>query len=238
MSDSQTVTIPAAEHAATAETRPVRLLRALAQNPEPLSAPALASLPSEPGRRRRLLASYDRALRRHEQAGRVERAGRVPKDAAAPPSSGASPPQAAHGSTTTTKQQPAPRPPPPHKHNAKPNRHSARPPNGTRHWTRPAPPSTARLRGPAANAPLTSYESSAAPSTRSAPSSVSAKSESARTSSGTPRCTRRTQTPRRPKPRKRLSPATRASCNPGGLAIPVIDAVAFSQLRNGGPARG
>ena len=50
MSDTQTVTIPAAHHAATAETRPARLLRALAQNPEPLSAPALASLLAEPGR--------------------------------------------------------------------------------------------------------------------------------------------------------------------------------------------
>ena len=79
MSDSQTVTIPAAEHAATAETRPARLLRALAQNPEPLSAPVLASLLAEPGRRRRLLATYDRILHRHEQAGHVERAGRVPK---------------------------------------------------------------------------------------------------------------------------------------------------------------
>ena len=69
MSDSQTVTIPAAEHAATAETRPARLLRALAQNPEPLSAPALASLLAEPpGQRRRLLASYDRALHRHKPA--------------------------------------------------------------------------------------------------------------------------------------------------------------------------
>jgi hypothetical protein len=79
MSDSQTVTIPAAEHAAQAETRPARLLRALAQNPEPLSTPALAGLLAEPGRRRRLLASYDRVLYRHEQAGHVERAGRVPK---------------------------------------------------------------------------------------------------------------------------------------------------------------
>src|SRR5271169_6756517 len=79
MSDSQTVTIPAAEHAATAETRPARLLRALAQNPEPLSTPALASLLAEPGRRRRLLASYDHILHRHEQAGHVERAGRVRK---------------------------------------------------------------------------------------------------------------------------------------------------------------
>jgi predicted ArsR family transcriptional regulator len=75
MSDSQTVTIPAAEHAATAESRPARLLRALAQNTEPLSTPALASLLAEPGQRRRLLASYDRALRRHEQAGHVEQAG-------------------------------------------------------------------------------------------------------------------------------------------------------------------
>ena len=75
MSDSQTVTIPAAEHAATAETRPARLLRALAQNPEPLSTPALASLLAEPGQRRRLLPAYDRALRQHEQAGHVEQAG-------------------------------------------------------------------------------------------------------------------------------------------------------------------
>ena len=76
MSDSQTVTIPAAGHAATAETRPARLLRALAQNPEPLSTPALASLLAEPGRRRRLLSAYDHTLRRHEKAGHVERAGR------------------------------------------------------------------------------------------------------------------------------------------------------------------
>jgi hypothetical protein len=79
MSDSQTVTVPAADHAATAETRPARLLRALARNPEPLSAPALARLLAEPGQRLRLLMSYDRALRRHEQAGHVERAGRVRK---------------------------------------------------------------------------------------------------------------------------------------------------------------
>jgi hypothetical protein len=80
MSGNQTVTIPAAEHAAPAETRPARLLRALAQNPEPLSTPALASLLAEPGRRRRLLlSSYDRALRRHEQAGHVEQAGRERK---------------------------------------------------------------------------------------------------------------------------------------------------------------
>ena len=76
MSDSQTVTIPAADHAATAETRPARLLRALAQNPEPLSAPALAGLLAEPGRRWRLLSAYDHTLRRHEHAGHVERAGR------------------------------------------------------------------------------------------------------------------------------------------------------------------
>jgi hypothetical protein len=75
MSDSQTVTIPAAQHAATAETRPARLLKALAQNPEPLSTPALASLLAEPGQRRRLLASYDQILRRQEQAGHVEQAG-------------------------------------------------------------------------------------------------------------------------------------------------------------------
>jgi len=79
MSDSHTVTIPPTEHAATADTRPARLLRALAQNPEPLSTPALVSLLAEPGRRGRLLASYDGALHRHEQAGHVERAGRVPK---------------------------------------------------------------------------------------------------------------------------------------------------------------
>ena len=79
MSDSQTVTIPAADHAATADTRPARLLRALAQNPEPLSTPTLASLLAEPGRRRRLLSAYDKALRRHEQAGHVEQAGRERK---------------------------------------------------------------------------------------------------------------------------------------------------------------
>ena len=79
MSDSQTVTINAAEHAAAAQTRPARLLRALAQNPEPLSTPVLASLLAEPDRRRRLLATYDQILHRHEQAGHLERAGRVPK---------------------------------------------------------------------------------------------------------------------------------------------------------------
>jgi DNA-binding PadR family transcriptional regulator len=77
MSDSPTVTIPATRNAAPAQTRPVRLLRALAQNPEPLSAPALASLIAEPGRRRSLVPSYDQILHRHEQAGHVERAGRV-----------------------------------------------------------------------------------------------------------------------------------------------------------------
>ena len=75
MSDSQTVIIPAAGHAATAQTRSVRLLRALAQNPEPLSTPTLASLLAEPGQRRRLLASYDRTLRQHEHAGHVEQEG-------------------------------------------------------------------------------------------------------------------------------------------------------------------
>ena len=79
MSDSQTVTIPAAQHTAPAETRPARLLRALAQHPEPLSAPALASLLAEPGRRRGLLSAYDHTLRRHEQAGHVEQAGRERK---------------------------------------------------------------------------------------------------------------------------------------------------------------
>jgi DNA-binding PadR family transcriptional regulator len=78
MSGSRTVTIPAAEHTATAETRPARLLKVLAQNPEPLSTPALASLLAEPGQRRRILATYDRALHQHEQAGHVERVGRVP----------------------------------------------------------------------------------------------------------------------------------------------------------------
>ena len=67
MSDRQTVTIPAADHAATAETRPARLLRALARNPEPLSAPALASLLAEPSQRHRLLTSYDRILRQHSK---------------------------------------------------------------------------------------------------------------------------------------------------------------------------
>ena len=79
MSDSQTVTIPAPEQAGRAETRAVRLLKALAQDPEPLSTPALASLLAESGQRRRLLSSYDRALHRHERAGHVERAGHAPK---------------------------------------------------------------------------------------------------------------------------------------------------------------
>ena len=51
MSYSQAVTIPAADHPAAAETRPARLLRALAQYPEPLSTPTLVSLLAEPGRR-------------------------------------------------------------------------------------------------------------------------------------------------------------------------------------------
>ena len=79
MSDSQAVTIPAADHEAAAETRPARLLKALAQNPEPLSAPALASLLAEPGPRPRLLISCASALRRLEQAGHAERAGRAAK---------------------------------------------------------------------------------------------------------------------------------------------------------------
>ena len=79
MSDSQTVTIPAPEQAGRAETRAVRLLKALAQDPEPLSTPALASLLAESGQRRRLLSSYDRALHRHERAGHVERVGHAPK---------------------------------------------------------------------------------------------------------------------------------------------------------------
>jgi hypothetical protein len=84
MSDSRAVTIPAADQAATADhatagTRPARLLRALAQNYEPLSTPALASLLAEPGQRRRVLISCASALRRHEQAGHEERAGRAPK---------------------------------------------------------------------------------------------------------------------------------------------------------------
>ena len=79
MSDSQAVTIQPADHAATAETWPVRLLKALAQNPEPLSAPALASLLAEPGQRGRLLISCASALRRLERAGHAERAGRAAK---------------------------------------------------------------------------------------------------------------------------------------------------------------
>ena len=79
MSDSQAVTVPAADHAATAETRPARLLKALAQNPEPLSAPALASLLAEPGQRPRLLISCASTLRRLEKAGHAERAGRAAK---------------------------------------------------------------------------------------------------------------------------------------------------------------
>ena len=180
MSDSQTVTIPAAEHAATAETRPARLLRALAQNPEPLSAPALASLLAEPGRRRRLLSSYDRALRRHEKAGHVERAGRERKGRGRPAIIWRITPA---GRLWLDDHDQAPA----LAAAAAAAKHGARPPNGTRPWTKPAPPSTARLRGSAANAPLTSSENSAAPSTRSARSSTSAKKESARTSSGTRR---------------------------------------------------
>ena len=102
MSDSQAVTIPAAEHEAAAETRPARLLKALAQHPEPLSAPALASLLAEPSQGRRLLISCASALRRLEHAAtRNERAAPL-EDAADPPLSGASPPQAAAGSTNTT----------------------------------------------------------------------------------------------------------------------------------------
>ena len=134
MSDSQTVTIPAAQHAATAETRPARLLRALAQNPEPLSPPPWpASWPNQAGAgdscppTTTLCAGTSRPATSNEQAASVT-------DAAGPPSSGASPPQAAAGSTTTTKHQPSPRPPP--------HKHGARPPNGTVHWTKPAPPST------------------------------------------------------------------------------------------------
>ena len=106
------------EHAATAETRPARLLRALAQNPEPLSAPALASLLAEPGRRRRLadLLRPGSAPARASRPRRTSRP-RALKDAAGPPSSGVSPPQAAAGSTNTTKHQPSPRPPPQHKQN-------------------------------------------------------------------------------------------------------------------------
>ena len=89
MSDSQTVTIPAGGHAATAETRPARLLRELAQNPEPLSALALASLLAEPGRRRRLLASYDRACTGTSKPAASNEPATRPKDAAGPPSSGA-----------------------------------------------------------------------------------------------------------------------------------------------------
>ena len=63
------------QHAA-AETRPARLLKALAQNPEPLSTPALASLLAESGQRRKLLSAYDHTLHQHEQAGHVEQAGR------------------------------------------------------------------------------------------------------------------------------------------------------------------
>ena len=209
MSDSQTVTIPAAQHAAPAETRPARLLRALAQNPEPLSAPALAGLLAEPGQ------APGTAVRLRQgsapaRASRPRRTGRPAsvKDAAGPPSSGASPPQAAAGSTTTTTHQPSPRPPPP--------KHGARPPNGTRHWTKPAQPSTFRLRGSAANAPLTSSENSAAPSTRSARSSTSPRRGSARTSSGT----RRHANPRESPSRARASAPANAT-PPGSVNIGV-----------------
>ena len=72
MSDSNTVTIPAAKHAATAEPGPRGSSEHWRRTPNRCQ-PALASLLAEPGRRRRLLASRDHTLRQHEQAGHVER---------------------------------------------------------------------------------------------------------------------------------------------------------------------
>ena len=83
--------IPAAGHAATAEAWPARLLRALAQNPEPLSAPTLGILLAEPGQRRRLLISRASALRRREKTGHAERAGRLPAKRSAAPSTRSAP---------------------------------------------------------------------------------------------------------------------------------------------------
>ena len=208
MSDSQTVTIPAAEHAATADTRPARLLRALAQHPEPLSTPVLAGLLAEPGRRRRLLASYDRALHRHEQAGHVERAGRVPKRRGRPaiiwritpagrgwldehdnaPALAAA--EAAEAQRQTEQAQ-----------RAATKRDQAL--DEARATFNRQTPRISR------NAPPTSYEISAAPSTRSARSSTSAKKESARTFSGNPQHAN----PRESRSRVRASPPGKRSCS-------------------------
>ncbi len=170
---------PPRNMAATAETWLARLLRALAQNPEPLSAPALASLLAEPGRRRGLLSAYDRVLRRHEQAGHVERTGQERKGRGRPAITWRITTAGRGWLDDHDRHQPSPWPPP--------HKHGAQPPNGTRRWTKPAPPSASRPRGSAANAPLTSSENSAAPSARSARYSTSAKRGSARISSGTRR---------------------------------------------------
>lgn len=55
--------------------RRLRLLRALAQNPEPLSTPRLVTLLAEPDPRPGLLSRYGESLRGEEEAGRVEGAG-------------------------------------------------------------------------------------------------------------------------------------------------------------------
>ena len=79
MSDSQTVTVPAGGQRQQQKPGPRGSSEKSPKKPKPLSALALADLLAEPGRRRRLLASYDRALHRHEQAGHVERAGHATK---------------------------------------------------------------------------------------------------------------------------------------------------------------
>ena len=176
MSDSRTVTIPAADHAAPAQTRPVRLLRALAHNPGPLSAPPWpASWPSQAAAAgccppttgpcagtSRPATSNEPATNATDAAARRHLAHHPRR-----------PPLARRPRQRTSPRRGRRRPSTPHSRRTGPG------------LTKPAPPSTLRLRGSAANAPLTNSENSAPPSTRSARSSTSAKKESARTSSGT-----------------------------------------------------
>ena len=149
------------------------------RTPEPLSAPALASLLAEPGRRRRLLSSYDRALRRHEQAGHVERAGHERNGRGRPAIIWRITPAGRRWLDD---------------HDNAPARAAAAAAQARRAAAErdqaldeARATFTPRLPGSAANAPLTNSENSAPPSTRSARSSTSAKKESARTSSGTRR---------------------------------------------------
>ena len=112
MSDSQTVTIPAAHTRQQQKPGPCGSCehwRSTRNHCRPPPWPA--SWPSQAGAgdycppTTRLCAGTSKPATSNEQAASV-------KDAAGPPSSGASPPQAAAGSTTTTRHQTSPRPPP------------------------------------------------------------------------------------------------------------------------------